>query len=532
VQHRAETGIGEQDVGPPPARSIGGSTVLLVPGSTCWRAARAERASVIVDVEAYYAAARDAMSRATRSIHILGWAFDPDTPFTPARKRTGKPEQWGPFLRDVAHAHPDVDVRLLIWKSSLPIAATQNFFPHWARVCFQNSPVNFRLDASIPFGACHHQKVIVIDDRIAFAGGCDVGPDRWDTSLHTDSDARRRRKTGLYFDNRHETMAVVDGEAAEALGQLFRNRWERSSQEILLAPSEPATGPDPWPTDVAPMFKDAEIGLSRSEPGWRHHSDVRETEKLHLASVAAAKKLIYMENQYFTSLVMAEALANRLEEPDGPEVVLVSTQHSPSWFDQMTMDQTRQLFIKRLRDADKHGRFSVFSPVTAKGKIIIVHSKLTIIDNELLRIGSANLNNRSTGFDTECDLSIEAAEGEAGDAARETIARFRAELVGHWMGKEGREVEAALNGGLTLGQAITALDDPAKRRLKPIPQKPVTGFPAFVAYSHLGDPAGPGDSWRPWRRRPEIRAQLEELKHELEAAGLKSAAEDLSPETV
>lgn len=489
-----------------------------------------------MDVEAYYAAARDAMSRARRSIHILGWAFDPDTPFTPARKRTGKPEQWGPFLRDFARAHPEVDVRLLIWKSSLPIAATQNFFPHWARVCFQNSPVTFRLDASIPFGACHHQKVIVIDDEVAFAGGCDVGPDRWDTPLHTDSDARRRKKTGRYFDNRHETMSVVDGEAARALGQLFRLRWERSNQEILLPPPEAeprADGDaDPWPTAVAPMFKDVEIGLSRSEPAWRHHTEVRETEKLHLASVAAAKKLIYMENQYFTSLVMAEALANRLEEADGPEVVLVSTQHSPSWFDQMTMDQTRQLFIKRLRDADRHGRFSVFSPVTAKGKIIIVHSKLTIIDDDLLRVGSANLNNRSTGFDTECDLSIEADEGESGEAVRETIAAFRADLVAHWMGKEGGEVQEALAKGMTLSQAIAALDDPKKRRLKPIPLKPVTGFPAFVAYSHLGDPAGPGDSWRPWRRRPEIRAQLEDLKHDLLAAGLKTAAEDLSPETV
>ena len=31
------------------------------------------------------------------------------------------------------------------------------------------------------------------------------------------------------------------------------------------------------------------------------------------------------------------------------------------------------------------------------------------IDDTLLRIGSANINNRSMGFDTECDLSLEAA---------------------------------------------------------------------------------------------------------------------------
>ena len=46
---------------------------------------------------------------------------------------------------------------------------------------------------------------------------------------------------------------------------------------------------------------------------------------------------------------MAEALAARLKEEDGPEIVLVSTQHSPSWFDRMTMDRTRILFLKRLK---------------------------------------------------------------------------------------------------------------------------------------------------------------------------------------
>ena len=511
--------------------------MLLVPGSTCWRTARAERASVVVDVEDYYGAARDAMRKATRSIHILGWAFDPFTPFEPTKRayfqgRKGKAEQWGPFLRDFARAHPEVDVRILVWKSALPVAATQNFFPHWARVCFRNSPVDFRLDSSIPLGACHHQKVIVVDDRVAFAGGCDVGPDRWDTMIHTDADPRRRKTSGLYFDNRHETMAVVDGEAAQALGQLFRNRWERSTQEILLAPSEPAKGPDPWPEGVEPMFTKADVGLSRSEPAWKHHTEVRETEKLHLASIAAAKTLIYMENQYFTSLVMAEALARRLEEADGPEVVLVSTQHSPSWFDHITMDQTRLLFLKRLRDADTHGRLSVFSPVTGRGKIIIVHSKLTIIDDELVRIGSANLNNRSTGFDTECDLSIEVDEGEAGDAARETVKDFRAHLIAHWLGRKGSEVEAAVAKGDSLGAAIAELDDPAKRRLRPIPQTPVSGLSSFIAYSHLGDPAGPEDAWKPWRRRAEIRTQLQELTDELAAAGLETCAPDLSPETV
>ena len=136
---------------------------------------------------------------------------------------------------------------------------------------------------------------------------------------------------------------------------------------------------------------------------------MREVEALHVASIRAAKRLIYMENQYFTSPLIAEALAARLREPDGPEVVLISTEHSPSYFDQATMDKTRFDFISHLHAADAHGRFRVYSPVTTLGRTIIVHAKLTIIDDTLLRIGSANINNRSMGFDSECDLVLETA---------------------------------------------------------------------------------------------------------------------------
>ena len=501
--------------------------VLLVPQSTCWRTARADRAGLIVDVERYYAAARDAMAQAERSIHLLGWAFDPDTPFTPTAPGEGEPERWGPFLRELSVRKPRLDIRLLVWKSALPVAATQNFFPHRARACFAGSRVHFRLDGSIPVGACHHQKVIVVDDRLAFCGGCDVGPDRWDTPLHHDDDPRRRKGRGFY-DCRHETMAVVDGAAARNLGQLFRNRWERSSGEILLAPTEEATGPDPWPPGVPVAFRNAVVGLARSEPQWRHHHEVRETERLHLASIAAAKRLIYMENQYFTSPIMAEALSARLAETDGPEIVLVSTQHSPSWFDQMTMDRTRLQFLKRLREADRHGRLTAVCPVTPKGRLVIVHSKLSIIDDQLVRIGSANLNNRSTGFDTECDLAIEADD----DDARAAIGAFRSGLVGHWIAQPGEAVAAAEAAQGSLALAIRALDDPLSPRLLSIEPKPIGRFASFIATYHIGDPAGPKDSWAPWLRRWELRKQLRRLSIQLRRDGHGAPPTDLSPNTI
>ena len=79
---------------------------------------------------------------------------------------------------------PELDVRLLIWKSPLVIAASQGFFPQRAQQWFRKRMVEFRLDQPSAMGACHHQKVVIIDDEVAFCGGGDVSTDRWDSDEH------------------------------------------------------------------------------------------------------------------------------------------------------------------------------------------------------------------------------------------------------------------------------------------------------------------------------------------------------------
>ena len=385
--------------------------MLLKPGTTCWRVEETGRAAIFIDVEAYFAAVMSAISRARRSVHILGWAFHPATMFDPQIDGGNSEEgQIASFLKSIAIERPELDIRLLCWKAALPIAATQQFYPQRAAKDFRGSAVRFQLDGKLPVGASHHQKVVIVDDAVAFCGGCDFGPDRWDTCDHADENLRRAAKPGAlpYFDPRHEVMSLVDGKAAEALGDLFRARWLRATGEAIASPAS-AVNTDPWPEGVRPQFRDVRVGLSRTAAAWAGEDQIRENEALYLASIAAAKSCIYLENQYFTSAVIAEALAQRLGEASGPEVVLVSTEHAPSYFDQMTMDRTRSFFISRLKSADKYGRFHIYSPVTCLGQTIIVHAKLAIIDDVLLRVGSSNVNNRSFGLDTECDLSIEPA---------------------------------------------------------------------------------------------------------------------------
>lgn len=478
--------------------------MLLEPGSTCWRREVSGRAALIVDMAAYFDAAMTAMGRAKHTVHLLNWAFEPQTLFHPQPGCTGPDsDRIANFLKRLAKDNPDLDVRILCWQSAAPVAATQNWFPLADRKEFAGSRVRFHLDGKLPMGASHHQKVIVIDDAIAFCGGGDIGPDRWDTPQHLDDDPRRQKTRHAHgnsendFDSRHEVMGLVEGAPAKALGLLFRERWTRATGEIL--PEPPTTRPA-WPAQVTAQFKAVEVGLSRTHGAWGHHPEVREVEALHLAAIADARRCIYMENQYFTSPLIAAALAGRLSEPEGPEVVLIGTEHSPSFFDQATMDRTRVKFLERLKRADRYGRFQAYSPVTTLGRIIIVHAKLTIIDDRLLRIGSANINNRSLGFDTECDLSFEAT-GRAGTGNRLEITRLRTHLLAHWLGCDHAIVEAAIRKAGGIGAGLEALRNAGYARLRPIAMKPVEGLAAAIAAYHLGDPFSPGDGWRPWRRK-------------------------------
>src|SRR3546814_6046315 len=62
----------------------------------------------------------------------------------------------------------------------------------WAR----RRNITFKFDSAHPIGAAHHQKIVVIDDALAFCGGIDMTADRWDTLAHLEDDPRRRRPSG------------------------------------------------------------------------------------------------------------------------------------------------------------------------------------------------------------------------------------------------------------------------------------------------------------------------------------------------
>jgi len=481
---------------------------VFQPDLNCWRVEPADRVALLIDNDETFDALKPLLLAAKSSIWILAWVFDPLTRLDPDRVRKsrdpGNADRIGRILRRQAALNPALDVRVLTWDMPFPIAAAQLFGPQRGAAFFAGSRVKYQMDATLPASACHHQKVVVIDGATALLSGGDIGVDRWDTCEHLDNDPRRRLPTGRHYPARHEVAMLVDGAAARALGELFIARWKNATGESLALPDRPADAP--WPDGLVPDLRRADIAIARTQAAWKGRPEIIESLMLHLAGIRSARRLIYLENQYLTSPLIVEALAERLAEPDGPEVVTIGPSRSPSYFDRITMDSARTSAINRLLATDIHGRFSAFSAHTPGGGPIIVHSKVAIMDDRMLRVGSANLNNRSIGLDTECDLALEGGS----PLNREVIAAFLARLIGHFLGREPLDVQMALEQEGGLAAAISLLDGKrdGPRRLQPVPHRKLTGVQQFIADWNLGDSLSPEDAWRPWGRRARLRRDL------------------------
>ena len=98
--------------------------------------------------------------------------------------------------------------------------------------------LTFVLDDALPTGASHHEKVVVIDGRLAFVGGLDLTDGRWDTSDHDPANAHRAiADSGTNQMPFHDVMMAVDGEAAAAVAELVERRWQRATDRSTDAPA-------------------------------------------------------------------------------------------------------------------------------------------------------------------------------------------------------------------------------------------------------------------------------------------------------
>ena len=152
-------------------------------GRNCEAIGHAARVAFLVDGEAYFNAFVRAAERAERSILILAWDFDSRTGLAFDEHGSCRLAM-GEFLNGLAHRRRRLAIRVLDWDYPMVFGTDREFPPVYGMDWRPHRRVQLRYDATNATGASHHQKIVVIDDRIAFVGGLDFTCRRWDTSAH------------------------------------------------------------------------------------------------------------------------------------------------------------------------------------------------------------------------------------------------------------------------------------------------------------------------------------------------------------
>ncbi|MDK4742677.1 phospholipase D-like domain-containing protein [Rhizobium sp. CNPSo 3464] len=440
----------------------------------------AARTAFLINGSAYFSRLAHILRRARRRVWIVGWDFNPDIRLQPENSK----ETLGDLLHALVDANPDLEVRILIWalgplysEKSLKVLRKINF-P-------KNSRIDLRFAMQPAIRGCHHQKLVCIDDSVAFIGGIDLTSRRWDTWVHRVRDKLKRDPDGVFYEPLHDLQTMVTGDAARLIASVARRRWmDATGEECRVLTAQTAID---WPDDLSASLENVPVKLAITEPVTFFKRGLRQGIAVTKNVIAKARRQLYIETQYLASFNVAEAIAARLREEDGPEVVIICTRKSHGLIENFIMGKNRDRIVRRLMDADRHGRLRIFYPVVPDGEKqveLLVHSKLLIADDNLLRIGSSNLNHRSEGLDTECDILFQAHK----PTHRLAIDELRNMLVAEYLGCAAGAVRNAFQRSGSLIHAIAELNVGA-RCLKPLATTCQKTGP--IAGTALFDPARP-----------------------------------------
>lgn len=465
---------------------------LAAPGETCWRIERAERLCFVVDAAAYFEAFVQALERAQRQVLVVGWDIDSRVQLTrhgvagAAREATLRH-----LLNRAARRTPELEVFLLCWDFALFYLWEREWLPVYNLGWRTHRRVRFELDGAHAPGGCHHQKIVVIDDDIAFCGGIDLTIRRWDTPEHATHDPRRTDPRGERYPPFHDVQLALQGNAARALGELCRERWRNATGEPIQAVSS-AGRHDAWPPCLDPDLSEVDVAIARTMGPSAGRPAVREVERLYCALIAAAERYIYIENQFLTATVIRDALTQRLRCAHGPEIVIVGPQRASGWLENSTMDVMRARVVEDLRRADAYGRLHLYTPVRSSANVpVYVHAKVMIVDDRWVRVGSANLCNRSMSLDSECDVLFDARDRAPHLAA---VRRFRDRLIAEHLDRPVDEVARALSGGKPIHVVVAELGSRDGTRLEPLEVEPLAWLEDVLSENPPFDPDGPMDA--------------------------------------
>lgn len=458
----------------------------LVPGHNCMGVDTATRLSVIVDAENYFRHARSAMLKARQRISLIGWDFDTRIGLHETESDAA-PTELGRFILWLVEQSPDLEIFILQWDfgifKTIKRGTTLLRVVQWAL----HPRIHVKFDNVHPVGASHHQKIMLVDDGLAFVGGIDMTGDRWDTREHRHDDERRRRPfTRRRYKPWHDVTTASTGPIVDCIARLVRERWTLADGKPEMVQLE--CKQTHWPDELSVQFEEVEVGVARSAPELDKRPAVLEAERLWLDQIAAARKFLYIESQYFASRAIVSALAKRLVEADGPEIVIINPESAQGWLEPVAMDTARARLYVWLKRADHHDRFRLFHPYDSAGDPIYAHAKTLVADDTILKVGSSNINNRSLRLDTECDLVLVAPEDDL--AIRERIAWIRNDLIAEHLVTTPDAVGASLGKTGSLIKTIADLTPKTGRNLRPYQPPELNDLEQWLAENEVLDPEG------------------------------------------
>jgi phospholipase D1/2 len=460
---------------------------IVVPGRNAWRQPRAASAGLLVDAKDYYTAFYRAALGARRYILLSGWQFDRGVQLLREKDVAYARPQGGEvrllaLLDGLCKARPDLEVYVLAWDFHVVFALErewmQRMYFHWAT----QERLRFRFDDCHPPGGCHHQKFVVIDGWLSFLGGIDLCESRWDDRRHLAHNPARVSR-GRPQKPYHDVQTYLTGRpVAAALTDLFCQRWKRTGGDPIRLPELPSpAGAATYRPRGALAVPPGPVALSRTDPRKtlrRSHFEIRQQLE---DAIAAAERLIYIETQYFSSRRLCASLEQRLRRRTPRlQVVMVLNQRAEAVKEEIAVGLRQAQNLEQLRRVAAETGHALGAYYTvAEGRVpgrrgragekpTYIHSKLTIVDDRYLNVGSANFTNRSMDLDTELNASWECRPGE-NLPLRRAIRAARVSLLAEHLGVRTSAGRRALTPAGDLVAHLDGLVARGRGRLRALP---------------------------------------------------------------
>jgi len=341
--------------------------------------------TVHVDGAAALSAVQEAVAGAQSSVHVAGWFASPSF-------RLGR-DDGSPTLNELlAQAARRASVRVLLWAGPpLPVFKPTRRMVRAARAQFESADnVQCALDRRERTMHCHHEKIVVVDGRVAFVGGIDLtalAGDRWDSPAHVPD-----RPLGW-----HDAACELRGPVVGDVAAHFAARWS----EVTGEPLEPLAAPEPAGESAVRFVRTVPERAYRFAP--RGDFSILAA---YLRALRAARSFVYLENQFLWSTEVIDVLADKLRRPPTDEFrVLLVLPTRPNNGADTTRGQ-----LGRLLEADEgRGRLlatTVDAHAGGRTGPLYVHAKVGVVDDAWLTVGSANLNEHSLFNDTEANVVV------------------------------------------------------------------------------------------------------------------------------